>query len=333
MKPSTVSKGLLFVLCYCSIVQCSETVDDLLKKGDDEFILGKHDKALEYYNKAISIDNYNHRALYKRANLYLATNKYRQSLQDFNEVLTIDPDYHLALTGRAKVYQSIGHYQNAKNDLNKAIKLNPKGAGKLEQLITTLNEIENIIIPQINSFYLNNQLSEAKELLKKVILISPGYTNIRILSTKVALSLDEYDTAIEDTKQILKNEKNNLDAIYLRGNAFRNMGLADAAKDHYKQCLSWDPNHELCKTTKTEFENFLSNLSSADENEKNNRPLISLNIINSSFQYLQKENIKFYNKDLYLIKCRSLVKVTSTTTTTPAPAPTTTLLLLLLLLL
>ncbi len=89
------------------------------------FLTQKEDykSALEYFNKAISINEKFWQALHSRASLYGLMNEPANAIADFTSVIAINPDYADAYFVRGATYYYTGEKQKGCEDLSKAASL------------------------------------------------------------------------------------------------------------------------------------------------------------------------------------------------------------------
>lgn len=107
-------------------------------------------KALQDYNKALSIDEKYHVAYNNRAITYLNLQKYQQALADFTKSIELKPDYKI-LANRGTLYKKLGKREQALRDYAKSLQIKKNyeayyGRGILytEQSNTLLKGLEDI---------------------------------------------------------------------------------------------------------------------------------------------------------------------------------------------
>ena len=81
---------------------------------------------MEDCNKAIALDT-NRPNFYKNRGLaYHGKLEYDKAIEQFNKSMTIDPAYMYAYTGRGETYLKMGKLENAASDFKKACELGDK---------------------------------------------------------------------------------------------------------------------------------------------------------------------------------------------------------------
>ncbi|NER36118.1 MAG: serine protease [Oscillatoria sp. SIO1A7] len=86
---------------------------------------GSHERAIENFERAISL-NPNHAEAYNnRGFAYSDLRSYERAIADFNQAISIKPDYALAYNNRGRAYRLQENYERAIADFNQAIRLNP----------------------------------------------------------------------------------------------------------------------------------------------------------------------------------------------------------------
>ncbi|MEO7214345.1 tetratricopeptide repeat protein [Mucilaginibacter sp.] len=191
LTPGFINEGILSVILN-SYVQNREYVkakdffdkqtnNDVDSEGFNcigliESQIGNHDIALEYYNKALMLNQDNVFARCNRAYTYNLFSKYTEALQDFNEVLKITPDSAYVYANIAYTKIKTGLLDEALEDINKALMLNDIEAYAYRNLgiyyIETgeyskaLNNLQHAFAIDTNTHMINEYHSIAKGKLK-----------------------------------------------------------------------------------------------------------------------------------------------------------------------
>jgi len=113
---------------YSISLELHEHADAYNNRGLDYANLGKYDKAIEDFNKAIELNPDLAVAYYNRGNTYAELGEYDRAIKDYDKAIELNKDYTVAYNNRGFAYVGLGKYNRAIEDFNKAIKLNPDDA-------------------------------------------------------------------------------------------------------------------------------------------------------------------------------------------------------------
>ena len=98
---------------------------DYLAKGIDAIQNQKYKKAIEYFNKAITINPNDADAYHNRGLAKYLLEDYAEAIEDYSEALKINPDFAAAYYNRGIVQIKLRNYHQAIEDFNKVIAINP----------------------------------------------------------------------------------------------------------------------------------------------------------------------------------------------------------------
>jgi tetratricopeptide (TPR) repeat protein len=221
------------------------------------------DKQLDYYSKAIDLDNNYVDAYYNRGWLKNNQGKYQEAIKDFDIVLTIDPKYANAYTNRGFAYNNLHQYDLAIKDYNKAIELEPTNALNYYNLGCIHND-KNQFIKAIDNFNkaveINPQYTDAlynrgwsKNMLgnlegaindfNKVITIDPNYINAYTSRGTAYLNQMQYKKAIDDYNKAIALNPNDAINYYNKGVTYNEMGDYEKAINQFDMAIEKDPNY------------------------------------------------------------------------------------------
>uniref|UniRef100_A0A6B2L4E3 J domain-containing protein n=1 Tax=Arcella intermedia TaxID=1963864 RepID=A0A6B2L4E3_9EUKA len=255
------------------------------------------------YSSAIALDSGDHRAYYKRAYVYYQTGKNTLALSDLNQVININPEYHSAFFLRGNVHREMGNFEDAETNFLKSRKLNPANSANVETELSNLKVIEENI-SKGKSLFREARHREAVSYLNAALEKVSGLPSLRLLKAKAEFLLSNYNSVLEETTKLLKIKANDLEAILLRGNAFRYLGDLDAAHLHYENCLTWDASNEKCKSTKERLQKFRSDDEKARDLLHNRQDGQGLEFVESCLKYLNEEGLAFFKPRIYTLKCK-----------------------------
>ena len=118
----------LFAVAGCGLG--GSRYDDAVLDGVSHLNLGKPEKALEDFNRAIKIDPQLAGGYLGRANTLNIMGRYQEALEDYDRTLEIDPKLANAYINRASAYSHLGEYEKAIADYEKGLGLDPKADNK-----------------------------------------------------------------------------------------------------------------------------------------------------------------------------------------------------------
>ena len=99
---------------------------DAVLDGASNLNLGRTEKALEDFNRAIRIDPTHQDGYLGRADTLNTMGRYEEALKDYNKALEIKPSLANAYINRGIAYSHLGQYEKAIADYEKGLELDPK---------------------------------------------------------------------------------------------------------------------------------------------------------------------------------------------------------------
>jgi tetratricopeptide (TPR) repeat protein len=93
------------------------------KRGDDYYVRGQYQQAIEDFNKAIGLKQDYVRAYSDRGAAYFNLGQYQKAIDDFNKAIRVQPDFADAYSNRAIAYLSRGNKKLGCPDAQKACEL------------------------------------------------------------------------------------------------------------------------------------------------------------------------------------------------------------------
>ena len=113
--------------------------------GDAAFKAGDHEKAIEAYTNALSVDadldGLNSKLYCNRAGSYTALKQYEEALTDCNQAIMLDDKYTRAYMRRAKINAALDRHQDCVYDWNKAKELDPEN----KEILTSLRDAQRAL--------------------------------------------------------------------------------------------------------------------------------------------------------------------------------------------
>ena len=191
--------------------------------------LGRHEEALDSFNKAIELEPKEWSVRMSYGNTLIKLGRYEEALASFDKVIELKYDNLIAWIEKGKALSSLERYDEALQSFNKAIELDPKNVlawcGQSKILINL------------------KRYDEALESINKAIELESN--NVEVLALKVMI-LDEtghYDEALELLKKILEIAPEELWAIEWQGRILSKLDRYDEALGCFNKLTQLAPNN------------------------------------------------------------------------------------------
>lgn len=232
-------------------VKSGTGVGKLRAAAGEATVAGDMAKATSLWNEVLTIEPDSSNNYYGRFRVYLRQNKMKEAMSDLNKVLDLEPSHEQALGQRAKLTLRMGRCSDAVEDFVKlkAINANSKELSSSDQASRC-----EIAQRHANNQYERQQYHAAREHFNQAIqytIISTTQqeqcTDMLLKRAHCSFHMGDWHQVISDCGKVLKGMKDNLDALTLRGNAYYALGELDTAKEHYRQALHFDPEHNDSK--------------------------------------------------------------------------------------
>ncbi|MDO5755881.1 MAG: tetratricopeptide repeat protein [Tissierellia bacterium] len=177
--------------------------------------------ALEYYHKAIEVDENYRDAIFFMANLYDMLGETEEAIRWYKDLIEKHPDDYMALMNLGAIYESRFQYEKAKELFCRSIDIEDgyfrshfnlgiayKGLGDYEKALRQY-DIAKTLEPQYGDIYLNisaiyieeEKYSSCEEILTEGIEQVPDEANLYYNRACVRLKLGKEKEAIDDGKK------------------------------------------------------------------------------------------------------------------------------------
>lgn len=151
-----------------SMLKKAREVTRQKEAGDAAFKIGDHEKAVEAYTNALSVDadldSLNAKIYCNRGGSYFALKQNEEALTDCNQAILLDPKYTRAFMRRAKINAALEQHQDCVYDWNKAKELDPEN----KEILTALRDAQRAL-----------KKAERKDWYK-ILELSPNATDAEI---------------------------------------------------------------------------------------------------------------------------------------------------------
>ncbi len=107
-------------------VSIDDLVEEAIDDGNNARDEKQYDRAITFYERALSRNAHEARAYYGLGNIYSDTNRYAEAADSFEEAIRLKPDFAVAHNGLGTAYSMLRRYDEAIERFREAIELNPE---------------------------------------------------------------------------------------------------------------------------------------------------------------------------------------------------------------
>lgn len=267
MKIRTVSLSLVLFLSTQSYAKSTDHKVKLSKEyvqlGDLFEEIGKKEKAIKLYTKALSFHNDNPLAVAKLGTIYFAQKKIKEAIQQFEHAIKLkheDPHLHFNL---GLCYQQQNEWDKAAEQFKRTMELDPThlnahlyaGAAyeKLQQFVpaiialkkaTNLDSHSFEAWHQIGNIYRHiERLEDAIEPYRRAMALQPNNLHVIMDLANALNMLNHHEEALQLYQHIVEKNPNAISALYNFGFTLKKMDMLDRALEIYKQVLEKKPDY------------------------------------------------------------------------------------------
>jgi tetratricopeptide (TPR) repeat protein len=163
------------------------------------------EKAMEYIDKAISLDSRSVDAYIVKGDIYTEKNLGSDAAVNYNKALDIDKISTEAILRKGILYRRTTSYDVAIETLNEAIKIDPSFAPAYREMG--------------ENYYLKGNVERAKDEYKKYLSLSKNNFSARLRYASLLFRTKDYQNALNEAQQLLKMNPENITAIRIKAYA------------------------------------------------------------------------------------------------------------------
>lgn len=210
----------------------------LRSMGEEAFVSGKYENALQFYREAITLEPENALNHYKLFRVHQRMRKYSDALKDLGRALELKPDSKDYRLQKVKLLKSLGQCEEA------LVVVEPlEGQDDLKEQVkscaTDIASAQEMIYAE--------KWQEASHFLDRAMKHVEQASDLTFQRAQALYHMGDYYGTISDTGRVLKAHSQHLEAYELRGNAYFRLGDHDTAITHYREALKFNPEHKGCK--------------------------------------------------------------------------------------
>jgi predicted O-linked N-acetylglucosamine transferase (SPINDLY family) len=216
--------------------------------------IGKHDEAIEFYNKSISLKPDYAEAYGNMGNALKDQGKLEEAIEAFHKALSLKPDYADAYSNMGTALQDQGKLDEAIEAYNKALSLKPDYAEAYCNMGVTLKD--------------QGKLEEAIEVCTKSISLKPDYADAYINMGVALKDQGKLEEAIDVYNKALLLRPDYAEVYINMGNALQGQGKLEDAIDAFNKALLLKPDHEVARLNKLLNQASICDWTGVEEDQK-----------------------------------------------------------------
>ncbi|HOJ34750.1 MAG TPA: tetratricopeptide repeat protein [Candidatus Hydrogenedentes bacterium] len=114
---------------------CTETVSELIEKGESQYLLGHYEDALAFWDRALELDAQNPSLYNNRAAALLELGQVDEAIASCREAMRLDPTYTVARVTLCEIYLRQGNREEAMREVEGLEALDPELARQARGLL------------------------------------------------------------------------------------------------------------------------------------------------------------------------------------------------------
>ncbi|CAD7696130.1 unnamed protein product [Ostreobium quekettii] len=250
---STIILELGWNLGACADPQ-RDGVQIMIQNGDRSVSSGEYSDALSSYSAAIELDPKSPMLYSKRAAAYLILRQHGHALRDLDRAMELDREYVQGFIQRGRAHLEVCKFDGAEEDYQAVLELKPGHKTATAELakISDGRKSEKAM----KEWHEKGDFQKARDAMNGLFGIAKDCLSARLLESQMSFAEGEYGQVVSQTGRILKSDSRNLQAFYLRGMAYVQLGDVTVAKQHFGEALRHDPDYKDAKNAFKEVKAF-----------------------------------------------------------------------------
>ncbi|KAI4490062.1 PREDICTED: dnaJ homolog subfamily C member 7 [Polistes canadensis] len=206
------------------------------------YSLKQYKKALTGYNEVIEMCSDEPRYYGNRAACYMMLGLYRNALVDAKKCIELDPLFLKAYIRVIKCSLILGDIIEAETNISKLLKLDPDNTS----VASEQKDLEYIqkYLKDADTAYAVKDFRKVVYCMDRCCDVSTSCTRFKLIKAECLAFLGRYEEAQEIANDVLHIDKQNADAIYIRGMCLYFQDNVDRAFAHFQQVLRLAPDHD-----------------------------------------------------------------------------------------
>ena len=204
--------------------------------------------AIDHYNNAIELWPTNANYYNNRSAAKMMLKKYKEALEDAQSAIKIDNTLAKAYLREAKCHIALGNATAALLSLQKAKELDPSSHKAIMAEVQTAHNLCDFE-QKASDAAERKDYREVVYCMRRASEISPACYGYKLMKAENLALMGKYVDAQDIASEILRLDKTNADAIYIRGVCLYYDDHIDKAINFFTHALKMSPDHHKARVT------------------------------------------------------------------------------------
>uniref|UniRef100_A0A069DZ51 Putative dsrna-activated protein kinase inhibitor p58 n=1 Tax=Panstrongylus megistus TaxID=65343 RepID=A0A069DZ51_9HEMI len=209
--------------------------------GNQQYKIKQYGKALGYYTEAIDLSPENSAFYGNRSACHMMLGHYKEALEDALKSVSLDSKFIKGWIRMAKCYLAIGDISGAETAISYVKELDPLNSSLPAEIknLETLKHYND----DANKAYASKEYRTVVFCLDRALEVSSACAKFKVLKAECLALLGRYQEAQELANDVLASDKQNADAILVRGMCLYFQDNVERAFTHFQHVLKLAPDH------------------------------------------------------------------------------------------
>lgn len=217
-------------------------------EGNKHYKSKEYSNAISLYSKAIKLAPDNPSYYNNRSAAQMMIHDHQSALEDAMQATKVDQCFAKGYLRVAKCYIALGNPTAALLSLQKAKELDPSFDKTIMAEVQLANRLTNFQNESQQGFT-DKDYRKVEYCMRRALEISPSCTPYKLKRAESLALLGKYSEASEITVSVLRRDKMNADAVYVRALCLYYDDDIDKAVNFFTHCLKLSPDHKNAKIT------------------------------------------------------------------------------------
>jgi len=217
--------------------------NELYNKANEAFRDGAWNEAEKLLNEVAAQKPFYADVYHKLGVINHQNGNLKKAIEHFEKALTINPNYTEARLNLAITYNAVGQYDSALEVFSGAVQQAILEPGSLDPYIKA--QIANEHFKLGNIYYDLGEVQEAIDQYLKAVKLCPNFPDIRTKYGVALRDLGHFDEAVKEFQEVLRHKVSYVAARNHLGLTYLKMGRKDEARAEWEKVLIVNPSDSI----------------------------------------------------------------------------------------